>query len=155
MADLGKPGAAFLTVSKTGLLKTPYELEQVFPVSRRKVFQIEELDVIGRRVMLPGDEISVLRNGDTVLRQFFPHQVLVGHERQGARVGIAGIAPAGAAIQGGFEGIVFRGAAVGAKEHQPGEIPGKPHDPQRGLYHKGLFAGGKTRPCDALGAREG
>ena len=81
MADLWKPGAAFLTVSKASLLKAPYELEQVFAVSRRKVFQIEELDVIGCRVMLPSDEISVLWKGDTVLRQFVPHQALVGHER--------------------------------------------------------------------------
>src|SRR5262245_51331675 len=120
-----------------------------------QVFKIEELDVIRGRVVLPSNEISVLWNRDAVLREFFPHSVLIGHERQDARVGIAGIAPARAAIERSFEGIVLRSATVGTKKHQAGEITSQSHDPQRGLDHKGLFVRSKARSSDTLGAREG
>ncbi len=42
-------------------------------MSGREIFQIEQIDVIRGRVMLPGNEIGVLRNDDPILRQLLPH----------------------------------------------------------------------------------
>jgi hypothetical protein len=47
---------------------------------------------------------------------------LVGHDRQHARVGLARVAAAGAAVQRRLEGIVLRAAAMAANEHQRAKL---------------------------------
>ena len=139
--DFGEAGAALLNVPRACPLEVADQLQQVLAMGRRKIFEIEEIDLVGGRVVLSGDEIGILRNRDAVLGQLFAYQGFVGHDRDHPRVGLAGVAAAGAAVEGGFKGIVLRAAAVAAKEHETGEVSRQAHDSERGFHGQNLLAG--------------
>ena len=43
---------------------------------------------------------------------------------------------------------------MAAEKHQPGEVPGEPHNPESGFHRQCLFARRETSPRDALRAGE-
>ena len=84
-------------------------------MGRRRIFKVEQVHVVGCSIDLAGKKVGIGRNVDAILRQLFPHFLIVGHHGEDAGVRVAFIASASPAIQCGFERIIFRGTPVGAK----------------------------------------
>ena len=74
----------------------------------------------------------------------------VRHDCQNPRVGFAGIASAGTAVEGGLERIVFGSAPVTAEHYQPREVPRQPHQTKHRFHRVHLFGDGESGPRDAL-----
>ncbi len=146
--------ATLQTGSSRRFFQAADEFQHILAMGRRKVFEIEQLDIVRGGVVLAGYEVRILWNSDAVVGELFAHRRPIGHNGERARVGFARVAAAGAAIEGCFERIVFRAAAVAAKKHEAGEVTGQAHHSQHGFHGEHLFAQGKAGARDAFHARE-
>ena len=119
-SDFWKPGTALLTRQR-GRAQILPQSRNICTMSRRHVFEIEELTSSVVVSTCPAMQCVSDGMSRPLSASRSRTQGVVGHHREHAGVGITFIAPAGPAIERGFVGIILGGAAMGAKEHQPGE----------------------------------
>ena len=137
--NVGKARTAFLARQGRGLLEVFLQPGHVRPMRGGHVLQVKELNLIGRRIHLPGQKMRVRRNVDAGFGQPFSDVHVVRHHREDPRVGFPFIAAARAAVQRRFVRIVVRRAAVRAKQDQPRKVLGQTHHAQRRVDRQYLF----------------
>src|SRR5262245_53144231 len=149
-----KARVTLLARASSRSLEIMNELQQILTMSWRQIFEIKKFHFVDSRIVLAGDEISILWNVYAVFCEPFADLWSIGHHRKHACVGFSRVAAAGAAIERRLERVVFRAAAMPAKKHEPGKISGQPHHAQGGFDGKDLFAQGEAGAGDPLHARE-
>ena len=150
MFDVRQPRASFLTRQFGRLMKVLLQPGQIHSMRGRDVLQVEQLDRIGRRVHLAGDEMGIGRNLNSILGEPDSDLRVVAHHREHPGIGLALVAAARAAIERGFVRIVLGCAPMRAKQHQPGEILCQAHHPEGRIHREGLLFEGEAGPGDPL-----
>ena len=117
---------------------------------RRHVFQVKQLNLVGRCVHLAGEKVRVGRNLDAGLEQPFSHFLVVRHHREHAGVGLPFVAATGAAIEGRLVGVVVRRAAVRAEQDEPRKVHRQSHHAQGRVDREDLFLDGEPHARDPL-----
>ena len=113
--DIGEAGASLLTRQSGRVFQVFAQPRNIRAMGRRRIFEVEQVHIIGCGIDLAGEKVGVGRNIEAILRQSFPHFLIVGHHGENAGVSFAFIASASPAVQRGFERIILRGTPVGAK----------------------------------------
>ena len=96
----------------------------------------EERHRVGRGVVQPRHEERVAGDGDAARGEAPPHVRVVEEPREQARVDLARVSPAGAALQRAGVRVVGRGGAVPGDHHQAREASRQRHRPQDGLARR-------------------
>ena len=115
-----------------------------------------EHDLVRRRVVQGADEQRVSRDVDPLRNQANADLWIVQQAGQQARIDLARIATAGAAMQPAGMGVVDDVGAVPRQQHEPREIGRQRHGPQHGLGRLGREpqdrAAGSRRGAGSFGA---
>ena len=118
-----------------------------------------EQEVIGERVVFPGDEMGIFWDGDSFFGQQSADFWVVKSIGCEARIDIARVAAAGTAIEQGV-GIIRAMAAVAAEQDNAGEVFRKAHPAQSTLREGGALRSREirdlgSRSCTAVGLLAG
>ena len=126
VVDLGEPGAAFLTRQLGGFSQVFEQPCDVLAMSRRHIFEIEQLHVIGRGVHLPGEKVCIRWNVDATPCQPLPHLRSFAIPASTRALGFPSFPPQAPQSSADSKGLFSRGAAVGTEEHEPCKVPSIP-----------------------------
>ena len=117
-------------------------------MGRRRIFQVEQVHVIGRGIDLAGEKVGVGRNLDAILRQPFPHFRLLAIMARTRALGLPSLPPQAPQSNADSNGLFSEVLPWAQNRTSRAKLFRQSHHAQGRVYREYLLLEGEAGPRD-------